>query len=67
MNMNKKGPFITFGYVVYAELFITPIPDLELYFRVANWVLQDGEICMRSYNTGTALVFNTSAGIAWYF
>lgn len=26
--------FFTCGYVVYAELFITPIPDLELYLEL---------------------------------
>lgn len=52
---------------MYAELFITPIPDLELYLE-----LQTGDATRwgnldAAYNTGTALVFNTSAGIAWYF
>lgn len=67
MNMNKKGPFITFGYVVYAELFITPIPDLELYLELQTGGATRWGNLDAAYNTGTALVFNTSAGIAWYF
>ena len=67
MNMNKKGPFFTCGYVVYAELFITPIPDLELYLELQTGGATRWGNLDAAYNTGTALVFNTSAGIAWYF
>lgn len=52
MNMNKKGPFFTCGYVVYAELFITPIPDLELYLELqtggaTRWVNLDAAYIIR--------------------
>ncbi|TKZ23544.1 hypothetical protein EZH24_12970, partial [Brachyspira catarrhinii] len=31
LGVERKGPFYTFGYVVYAELTVTPVKDLELY------------------------------------
>ena len=67
MNMNKKGPFCTFGYVVYAELYLTPKPEIELYLEfqtggATRWGNLDA-----AYGSGTALIINASAGIAWYF
>ena len=67
MNMNKKGPFCTFGYVVYAELYLTPKPEIELYLEfqtggATRWGNLDA-----AYSDGTSLVINASAGIAWYF
>ena len=67
MNMNKKGPFCTFGYVVYAELYLTPKPEIELYLEfqtggATRWGNLDA-----AYGSGTALIINASAGITWYF
>ena len=39
----KRGPFFTLGWVVYGEIFLTPIPEIELYIafeiRLA-WLFQ---------------------------
>ena len=67
MNMNKKGPFFTFGYVVYAELYLTPKPEIELYLDFQTGGATRWGNLDPAYGTGTALVINASAGITWYF
>lgn len=67
MNMNKKGPFFTFGYVVYAELYLTPKPNIELYLDFQTGGATRWGNLDPAYGTGTALVINASAGITWYF
>ena len=67
MNMNKKGPFVTFGYVVYAELYLTPKPDIELYLEFQTGGATRWGNLDPAYSSGTALVINASAGITWYF
>ncbi|WP_432632073.1 hypothetical protein [Brachyspira sp.] len=67
MNMNKKGPFVTFGYVVYAELYLTPKPDIELYLEFQTGGATRWGNLDPAYSDGTALVINASAGITWYF
>ena len=67
MNMNKKGPFCTFGYVVYAELYLTPKPEIELYLEFQTGGATRWGNLDPAYSDGTSLVINASAGIAWYF
>ena len=61
-----KGPFYTLGYVVYGELYIRPIPQLEWYSEI-----QTGGASVLPSNlssgSSTTLVFNASTGITWYF
>ena len=61
-----KGPFYTLGYVVYGELYIRPIPQLEWYSEI-----QTGGASVLptqlSSGSSTSLVFNASTGITWYF
>jgi hypothetical protein len=66
LGVERKGPFYTFGYVVYAELTVTPVKDLELYLE-----LQTGGATRLGgdlYGAGTTtMILNASSGIAWYF
>lgn len=66
MGSERKGFFYTFGYVVYAELVVTPIKDLELYLE-----LQTGGATRLGGNlygaSSTSMVLNSSCGVAWYF
>lgn len=63
----KKGQYYTLGYVVYGEIFLTPIPELEFFLSLqaggtTRWGLTQA-------NNGTLgnLVFNADSGISWYF
>ena len=66
LGVERKGPFYTFGYVVYAELTVTPVKDLELFLE-----LQTGGASRLGgdlYGAGaTTMILNASSGIAWYF
>ena len=61
-----KGPFYTLGYVVYGELYIRPIPQLEWYVEA-----QTGGASIvpaqLSAGSSTSLIFNGATGITWYF
>ena len=66
-NITKKGPYYTLGYVVYGEIFLTPIPELEFFLSLqaggtTRWGLTQA-------NNGTLgnLVFGADSGISWYF
>ena len=48
------------GYNVYAEIYITPIKNLEWYFEAEIGNVGSGE------NATTSLVFNGTTGITWY-
>lgn len=63
--INKNGPYYTLGYVVYGEIFITPIPELEFFLALqaggtARWGLTGA-------SSGGRMVFNADSGITWYF
>lgn len=61
----RKSPFYTFGYVVYGELYLRPVPQLEWYFEVqTGGATVAGDLANAS---STYLVFNGSTGITWYF
>ncbi len=63
----KSGPFYTLGWVIYSEIYFTPIPELELYLELqAGGATRWGNLDP-AYGNGTALIINTSAGIIWYF
>lgn len=66
LGVERKGPFYTFGYVVYAELVVTPIKDLELYLELQTGGATrfGGDLYAASTTT---LVLNSSCGVAWYF
>ena len=32
-GVSKRGPFFTLGWVIYGEIFLTPIPEIELYIE----------------------------------
>ena len=66
MGSERKGFFYTFGYVVYADLTITPIKDLELYLELQT----GGTTRLGGYlyaASTTTMVLNSSCGVAWYF
>lgn len=66
LGVERKGPFYTFGYVVYAELTVTPVKDLELYLELQTGgaTRLGGDLYAAS---ATTLVLNSSCGVAWYF
>lgn len=65
--ISKNGPFFTLGWVIYSEIYFTPIPELELYLELqAGGATRWGNLDPASAN-GTALIINTSAGVIWYF
>jgi len=66
-SMNKKGPFYTFGYVIYGELYVTPLPELELYLELQTGGATRWGSLDPAYSDGTSFVFNGAAGITWYF
>ena len=51
------------GYNVYAEIYITPIKNLEWYFEAEIGNVATGEA---NGGTTTGLVFNGTTGITWY-
>ena len=66
-SATKKGQYYTLGYVVYGEIFLTPIPELEFFLSLqaggtTRWGLTQA-------NNGTLgnLVFGADSGISWYF
>ena len=62
----RKSPFLTFGYVVYGELYIRPRPRLEWYTEIqTGGATVAGELANTSGTT--SLIFNASTGITWYF
>ena len=66
LGVERKGPFYTFGYVVYAELTVTPVKDLELYLELQTGgaTRLGGDLYAASTTT---MVLNSSCGVAWYF
>lgn len=63
----KKGPFFTFGYVIYSEIYFTPIPELELYLEFQTGGATRWGNLDPAYSSGTDLIVNASCGITWYF
>jgi hypothetical protein len=62
----RKTPFYTFGYVVYGELYVRPIPQLEWYTEIqTGGATVAGELANTSGTT--SLILNASTGITWYF
>lgn len=66
-GISKHGPFFTLGWVVYSEIYFTPIPELELYLELQTGGATRWGNLDPAYSGGTTLVINTSAGIIWYF
>ena len=65
-NDRRKAPFLTFGYVVYGELYIRPRPRLEWYTEIqTGGATVAGELANTSGST--SLILNASTGITWYF
>ena len=65
-NDRRKAPFLTFGYVVYGELYIRPRPRLEWYTEIqTGGATVAGELANTSGTT--SLILNASTGITWYF
>lgn len=61
----KNGHYYTLGYVVYGEIFLTPIPELEFFLALqaggtSRWGLTGA-------SSGGRMVFNADSGITWYF
>lgn len=65
-STSRKDPFYTFGYVLYGEIYIRPLPDLEWYFEAQTGGATTAGNLAKT-RTETQLVFNTSTGIRWYF
>ena len=67
-GVSKRGPFFTLGWCVYAEVYLTPIPELELYIELqTGGATRLGGALDPAYADETALIFNTAAGITYYF
>ena len=64
----RKSMFYTFGYVVYGELYIRPIPQLEWYTELqTGGATVAGDLANTSSGGSTSVIFNASTGITWYF
>ncbi|WP_300368308.1 cell surface protein [Brachyspira sp.] len=61
----RMNPFYTLGYVVYAELYIRPVKDLEWYTEIqTGGATVAGDLASPS---STKLVLNAKTGISYYF
>lgn len=61
----RTNPFYTFGYVVYAELYIKPIKNLEWYTEIqTGGATVAGDLASQN---SSKLVFNGSTGITYFF
>lgn len=62
----RKTPFMALGYVVYGELYIRPVKNLEWYFE-----LQTGGVTiadsLNGLNSTSIIVFNGNTGLTYYF
>lgn len=61
----RTTPFYTFGYVVYGELYIRPVPQLELYLEFQTGGVTIAETMKNLSNT--SFIINAAAGFQWYF
>lgn len=61
----RKTPFMAFGYVVYGELYIRPVKNLEWYFE-----LQTGGVTiadsLKDFGS-TSMILNANTGLTYYF
>ena len=63
----KKGQYYTLGYVMYGEIFLTPIPELELFLSLqAGGATRWGVNAANNGSLGN-VVFGADSGISWYF
>ncbi|WP_300377814.1 cell surface protein [Brachyspira sp.] len=63
----RKAPFYTIGYVVYAEITLRAIKDLEWYTELqTGGASVAGNMADEKYK-GNKLIFNASTGITWHF
>ena len=61
----RMNPFYTIGYVVYAELYIRPVKDLEWYTEIqTGGATVAGDLASPG---STKLVLNGKTGISYYF
>lgn len=61
----KNGVYYTLGYVMYAEIFLTPIPELEFFLA-----LQGGGMTrwgIMNAKSGAGILVDEASGINWYF
>ena len=61
----RKTPFMALGYVVYGELYIRPVKNLEWYFE-----LQTGGVTIADSLknlASTSMVLNANTGLTYYF
>lgn len=64
-RQRRMNPFYTLGYVVYAELYIRPVKDLEWYTEIqTGGATVAGDLASPST---TKLVLNGKTGISYYF
>lgn len=64
-RQRRTNPFYTLGYVVYAELYIRPVKDLEWYTEIqTGGATVAGDLASPS---STKLVLNGKTGISYYF
>ena len=64
-NIIKNGVYYTLGYVMYAEIFLTPIPELEFWFALqgggmTRWGIMDAK-------SRAGVLVDAASGINWYF
>ena len=66
-TVTKKGQYYTLGYVMYGEIFLTPIPELELFLSLqAGGATRWGINAANNGSIGN-IVFGADSGISWYF
>ncbi|WP_295157982.1 cell surface protein [uncultured Brachyspira sp.] len=66
LHYRRNNPFYTFGYVVYGELTLRPVPQLEWYTEIqTGGATVAGNLA--STGVSTKFVLNGKTGISWYF
>ena len=61
----RTTPFFALGYVVYGELYIRPVKNLEWYFEIQTGGVSIAD-SMKSW-ASTSLVLNGATGLTYYF
>ncbi|WP_295157303.1 cell surface protein [uncultured Brachyspira sp.] len=61
----RTVPFFALGYVVYGEIYIRPVKNLEWYFEIQTGGVSIAD-SMKNW-ANTSLIFNGATGLTYYF
>lgn len=61
----RTTPFFAFGYVVYGEIYIRPVKNLEWYFEIQTGGVSIAD-SMKTW-ANTSLILNGATGLTYYF